>query len=77
MTLTPGMSVVLRSKKLYEQPPGLRDLDGKVFEIDSIHYIYGIAVYELKGCVSPKGIPYTIHGAWILPENEVPEGRKR
>jgi len=52
--------------------PGMRKWDGCVFNISKIKYskhpsINGPVYFELEGCVSEYGVPYSICRDWIVP----------
>ena len=52
-------------------PQELRDMNGTKFRVS--RRVLGGAAYELIGCESKYGIPYTIAEDWLVP---VREGKK-
>lgn len=51
--------------------PELRQMEERIFYISKVRTISTHAVYELEGCKSKAGVPFTIMADWLMPYNEV------
>lgn len=51
--------------------PELRQMEERIFYVSKVRTISTHAVYELEGCKSKAGVPFTITADWLMPYNEV------
>ncbi len=47
--------------------PELRQLEERKYRVKSYRWLGGKLIYELDGCKSKAGIPFTITEDWIVP----------
>ena len=43
----------------------IRKFEGHIFAVSKVKWCNTTRYYELKGCVSDKGIPYSFAGDWL------------
>jgi len=51
--------------------PELRRLEERVFYVSKVRTKHNYTLYELEGCISKKGVPFTITADWMAPYHEV------
>lgn len=51
--------------------PELKEMEERIFYIKKIKSMYNTAMYELEGCNSKAGVPFSICKDWIVPYHEV------
>ena len=51
--------------------PELSRMEERIFYISRIRTLHNHTLYELDGCVSKKGVPFTITADWMAPYHEV------
>ena len=50
--------------------PELSKMEERVFTISKVKFVHNFTIYELDGCVSKKGMPFTISRDWMIPYRE-------
>jgi len=51
--------------------PELSRMEERIFYISRIRTLHNHSLYELEGCVSKRGVPFTITQDWLVPYHEV------
>lgn len=51
--------------------PELRQMEERIFYVSKVRTVNTHAIYELEGCKSKAGVPFTIMADWLMPYNEV------
>ena len=51
--------------------PELAKMEERVFYVSRIRTLHNHTLYELEGCVSKMGVPFTVTADWLAPYHEV------
>lgn len=63
-----GDAVMLAFRSTSGMPKDLADLNGQIYRVDKA--TCGGMAYELIGCISRAGVPWTLHEDWLVPMRE-------
>ena len=51
--------------------PELAQMEERIFYVSKAYTLKNHTLYELDGCKSKKGVPFTISADWLAPYHEV------